>query len=185
MSTPMKSSLIVITGTSGAGKSTLINLLIRDPSISLSISYTTRSPRPKEANLKDYFFISRKEFKKRIDANEFYEWTEYDGNFYGTAYSELNKNKIVLIDVEREGSLKFNEFKVCKIFLYQKKEVLEQRLLKRFNDDQSKVNDRLKTYEDDIKNSESGIFDHKILTSDLNANYIELKRIIFDFANKQ
>jgi len=77
--------LIVLTGPSGVGKGTLVKeLLSRYPDIYLSVSATTRSPRPGEINGQHYYFVSRSEFEEMITAGEFLEWAEFAGNCYGT-----------------------------------------------------------------------------------------------------
>lgn len=175
------SHLILISGTSGAGKSTIINnLLKKHKKISLSISHTTRQIRKNETNKKDYNFINKNEFLKMVENKEFYEYTKYDNEFYGTSFSQLKKNEIVILDVEKEGSLKFNEFKILKIFLFNKKEVLRERLFKRFNDFE-KVEKRLETYESDLENLDN--FDCVIETDDLNENLKKIEKLIFEFVS--
>ncbi|KRH92745.1 Guanylate kinase [Pseudoloma neurophilia] len=177
--------LILISGTSGSGKSTIIKWLLKNiKDISLSISHTTRLPRENELNGRDYHFISKGNFLKMIEGGKFYEWAEYDHNFYGTAFDELNKTKIVILDVEREGSLKFKEFKTCKIFLKNTKEVITERLLKRYNNDLEKVKKRIKYFEKDQENANSGIFDHIIITDNFDSNCKEIYKIIENFIKK-
>lgn len=178
----MESSLILISGPSGAGKSTLINAFLGIPSISFAISHTTREKRPNEIDQKDYFFISKTEFIEKREKGEFYETTEYDQNLYGTSYSELSKNKIVIIDVEREGSTKFTEFNVLKIFVFCTKEAIYERLKTRYKNDLEKVERRLKSYEADILNSKSGIYNHVIISNSYEENLKELKKYISDFS---
>src|SRR4028119_2442969 len=77
--------LIVLTGPSGVGKGTLLrSLLQRHPELYLSISATTRQPRPGEIHEKHYYFVSRDEFEHMVKAGELLEWAEYAGNYYGT-----------------------------------------------------------------------------------------------------
>ena len=79
-------SLFMVVAPSGAGKSTLVNaLLAQEPAIKLSISYTTRSPRPGEQNGREYHFISADDFLARREAGEFLESAEVHGNYYGTS----------------------------------------------------------------------------------------------------
>jgi guanylate kinase len=84
---PLRSgSLFVIAAPSGAGKSSLVNALLEDrPGVELSISRTTRAPRPGECHGREYWFIDRAEFERGRDAGEFLEWAEVHGNLYGTS----------------------------------------------------------------------------------------------------
>jgi guanylate kinase len=77
--------LIVLTGPSGVGKGTLLrSLLKRHPELYLSVSATTRQPRPGEIDGKHYYFVSRDKFEQMVTAGELLEWAEYAGNYYGT-----------------------------------------------------------------------------------------------------
>ena len=113
-----KGVLIVISGFAGSGKGTITKELInRFDNYSVSVSATTRNPRPMEENGKDYFFVSREEFERMIKENELLEYTEYVGNYYGTPrkYVEkmLNEGKDVILEIEYIGAFNvkraFNE----------------------------------------------------------------------------
>ncbi len=107
----MSHKLIVFTAPSGAGKTTLVKHLIQhNKDLQFSVSATTRTRRPNEVDGQDYYFIGREEFLRRRANNEFLEWQEvYDGNFYGTLLSEIQRifalNKSVLFDVDVKGAL--------------------------------------------------------------------------------
>lgn len=110
MSTNSKAKLLVISGSSGVGKGTVIkSLLGKCSNINLSISCTTRKPRPGEIDGVNYFFLSKDEFQESIDNNDFLEWAEFSENFYGTrkSYIEkcLNNNQNVLLEIETQGAL--------------------------------------------------------------------------------
>lgn len=109
-----KGSFIVVSAPSGTGKSSICQRLFQAcPEIKFSVSYTTREPRPGEVHGKDYFFISRKEFQKRIDQGDFAEWTENFGNFYGTSIKTMEeflaKGATVLLDIEPRGAKKIKQ----------------------------------------------------------------------------
>lgn len=102
--------VIVISGPSGSGKSTLIQSLCEaDETLQLSVSATTRKPRPREIDGVDYHFLSKTEFEKHIQAGHFLEWAEYGGNRYGTLTSEIaaagGAGKDAILEIEVAGSL--------------------------------------------------------------------------------
>ena len=106
-----KGILAVISGFSGAGKGTLMKELIKNyDNYSLSISATTRQPRPGEVDGKDYFFVSKERFKEMIKNDELLEYAQYVDNYYGTpkAYveAEMEKGKDVILEIEIQGALK-------------------------------------------------------------------------------
>ena len=101
--------LIVITGPSGVGKGTIVRSLTRKyPQLYLSISATTRKPRSGEVDGRDYYFLSKEEFDSAIADDEFLEWAEYAGNYYGTPKSKvqelINSGKLVLLEIELVGA---------------------------------------------------------------------------------
>lgn len=105
-----KGLLVVYTGCSGVGKGTIMKkLLQKESNFRLSVSATTRSPRPGETHGKEYFFVSREEFKEMIDNNKFLEYAQYADNIYGTpkdAVEEmLNHGYNVFLEIEVQGGL--------------------------------------------------------------------------------
>jgi guanylate kinase len=109
-----KGTFIVVSAPSGTGKSSICQRLLEAcPEIKFSVSYTTRLPRLGEENGKDYFFISREEFQKRIDDGDFAEWAENYGNLYGTSIRTMKdflaKGNTVLLDIEPRGAKKIKQ----------------------------------------------------------------------------
>ncbi|MDX2230196.1 MAG: guanylate kinase [Leptolyngbyaceae cyanobacterium bins.349] len=101
--------LIVLTGPSGVGKGTLLrSLLERHPELYLSVSATTRSPRPGEVDGKDYFFVNRPTFERMIANGELLEWAEFAGNLYGTpkfaVEDQIRRGQWVILEIELEGA---------------------------------------------------------------------------------
>jgi len=106
---PDQGLFIVLSAPSGTGKSSICRrLLAACPEVEFSVSYTSRTPRPNEINGKDYHFISREDFQRRMGEGEFVEWIENYGNFYGTSgklmKEVLDRGKDLLLDVEPRGA---------------------------------------------------------------------------------
>ena len=109
-----KGILIVVSGFSGAGKGTLMKELVRTyETYALSVSMTTRSPRPGEEEGKEYFFVSEEEFKEKLEQDGLIEYANYCGNYYGTPREyverQLEKGKDVILEIEIQGALKIKE----------------------------------------------------------------------------
>jgi guanylate kinase len=106
---PSSGSLFMVVAPSGAGKSTLVNALLdQEPSIKLSISYTTRQPRPGEQDGREYYFTSEKDFLKRRENGEFLESAEVHGNYYGTSRllisEQMKAGTDVLLEIDWQGA---------------------------------------------------------------------------------
>ena len=101
--------ILIITGPSGVGKNTIIDALSRKIKFNFSVSHTTRPKRVSEVNGKDYHFISNNEFQNMINNNELVEYEEYGGYIYGTSRLELQKNGLVILDLEVNGATKLLE----------------------------------------------------------------------------
>ncbi len=116
MAEPNLKKLILFTAPSGAGKTTIVRELLKSfNNLAFSISVTTREKRSYEVDGKDYYFLSKLDFDKKVENNEFLEWEEvYEGVYYGTLKSEINRiwgtNKAVIFDVDVKGALKIKEF---------------------------------------------------------------------------
>ncbi len=143
--------LIVVSAPSGAGKSTLCNKLLKlHPEIRLSVSYTTRPPRPGEKNGRDYFFISEKEFKKKVEKDEFLEWAIVHGFRYGTGkkfvQENLAKNEDVLLEIDVQGAMKIRSIypEAVLVFVFPPNfSILKKRLLARKKDNPEEMKKRL------------------------------------------
>ena len=109
-----KGLLVIVSGPSGVGKSTVVNRLLKiNPDLDLSVSATTRPPRVMEKQGKDYFFMSEKQFFEGVDKEEFLEWAQVHGAYYGTpkAYSQniLEKGGTVILEVDVQGAAKVKD----------------------------------------------------------------------------
>ena len=100
--------IYIISAPSGTGKSTVCKILLeREANLKVSVSHTTRTPRPKEIHGKDYYFVSEKEFKQKIEANHFLEWAKVHNEYYGTARTSIeekqNDNHDIIIEIDVQG----------------------------------------------------------------------------------
>lgn len=152
--------VFIISAPSGSGKSTLVSrLLASDPGLRFSVSYTTRNQRGNEKPGENYIYISRKEFLERIERNEFLEYADVFGNFYGTNRKNLElaategKDLILDIDVKGARQLKDKIPAAVSIFiLAPSRDILEQRLRSRSEDSQEVIQRRLRDAAEEIRN---------------------------------
>jgi len=148
-----KGMLIVISGPSGCGKDTVVKELMKNNNnLWLSISCTSRQPREKEINGKDYFFLTKEEFEAKIKTNDLLEYAEYAGNYYGTPKSEIKEKLDAGIDVvliiEIQGALKIKELLPETLFIFilpPSMKELKNRLLGRNTESKEKAIERFKT----------------------------------------
>jgi len=159
-SPPHKPIVYIISAPSGSGKSTLVNELLKKVSdLEFSISYTTRAPRGSETNGRQYYFVSRPEFEKMIVEDEFLEYAEVFGNYYGTARRFLRaaeqKSRDLLLDIDVQGAKQIQD-KVpdaTSIFILPPdRRTLEERLRKRSEDSDAVIQRRLDTATREIEN---------------------------------
>lgn len=151
--TKEKGNLIVISGPSGSGKGTIISELRKiNDNIWLSISMTSREPRSNDIPNETYFFVSKDEFKKKIENNEFLEYAQYNQNYYGTPkdkiMDKINDGIDVILEIEIQGALKVKEMIPDAIFIFilpPSMKELKQRLVKRGTESKEKILSRFKT----------------------------------------
>jgi guanylate kinase len=180
----MMTTVFIISAPSGSGKSTLTHRLIAEiPNLRFSISYTTRAPRGQEVDGKDYFFISRDEFEKRVANGEFLEHAEVFGHHYGTHISELdraaaeNVDLVLDIDVQGERQLKKRIPAAVSIFILPpSRDVLEQRLRARSQDSEPVIERRLLEAAEEIRNYSQ--YDYVLVNREVEASVETLKSIV-------
>lgn len=190
MDTTMKQGkLIIFSAPSGAGKTTIVkHLLQKYPSLSFSVSATTREARGDEQHEKDYYFISKESFLHKVAHQEFVEFEEvYNGTFYGTLRSEIqriwNEGKHVIFDIDVEGGLrlkrKFEENALAIFVQPPSLEVLKERLTGRGTDSESKLQERFIKAEKELKYADR--FDVILKNYDLEVACKEAEQLISDF----
>ena len=186
----VKGKLIVITGPSGVGKGTIVrSLLQRHPELCLSISSTTRNPRPGEVEGIDYYFINRDVFETAIAEERFLEWAEYAGNYYGTPKDRvrelLDRDKIVLLEIELLGARAIAKTfpDAQRIFILPPSLAeLEERLRKRGKDSESAIKKRLARAKEEIAAKDE--FAIQIVNNDLATAVTEVETAIFQVSSE-
>jgi len=176
--------LYVIVAPSGAGKSTLVNALLeREPDIGLSISYTTRSPRPGEVSGREYFFVSLDEFEAMAARGEFLEHAEVYGNWYGTSKHWIEKTRAtgsdVLLEIDWQGARAVKSIFPDMSFIYilpPSIEVLRQRLVKRGKDSKEVIERRLAEAREDLKHVHEA--DYVIINEDFSVALLDLQSVV-------
>lgn len=179
-----KGKLFVISGSSGVGKGTLLKeLLERNPELEVSISATTRKPRPNEIDGVNYFFIEKDEFLKEVEKGEFLEWAEFNGNCYGTKQAwverNLNKGRNLILEIETKGALQIKEKLSDAVLIFilpPSLEELEHRLRGRNTEDEETIQGRLHEVRREIECSKN--YDYRIVNDDLTRALNELESII-------
>ena len=180
----MSGNLFVISAPSGAGKTSLVHALLNiNPHIGLSISYTTRNPRPGETDGRDYHFVSRGTFIKMAGQGEFLESAEVYGNFYGTSQKwitgEINKGRDILLEIDWQGAAQVRKLfpKCISIFILPPSiEALEQRLKGRGKDNHDVIAKRMAAAREDM--SHVAEFDYVIINDNLNEALRELNAVV-------
>ena len=172
-----------MTGPSGAGKGTLIQrVLPLFDELSLAVSATTRPQRPGEQDGVHYYFMSREEFDRRVDAGEFLEWVDYDGNRYGTLLSEIERlraaGKAPLLELETEGALRVKRRvgRAVTVFVTAPVAELERRLRERATESSGEIGGRLEVARRQL--AEEGEFDYVVRNERLDDAVAELARIV-------
>ena len=179
----MRGKLIIVSGPSGSGKSTVTKVVKDKLNIPLSISATTRNPRDGEIDGKDYFFLSKEEFKNKIANDEFYEYAEVHGNYYGTlkktVEENLDKGLNVILEIDVQGALIAKEKKkdaVLVFFRTKDMDILEKRLRDRKTDSEEVIQTRLKNAETELKYEDK--YNYTIINENLDDSIQELIDII-------
>ena len=180
----MSGNLFIISAPSGAGKTSLVHALLDiNPHIDLSVSYTTRDPRPGEQDGKDYHFVSRETFLEMAKRGEFLESAEVYGNLYGTSQTwisrEITRGRDILLEIDWQGAAQVRRlFPDCiSIFILPPSiSALEQRLKGRGKDNDEVIAKRMAAVRDDVAHIAE--FDYVIINDNLDDALRELDAVV-------
>jgi guanylate kinase len=177
-------TVFIISAPSGSGKSTLVSrLLAGDAGLLFSVSYTTRKPRGAEVEGQNYRFVSREDFEAKLRRDEFLEWAQVFGNYYGTHRGILEeavaKGKDLVLDIDVQGARQLKRQipdAVTVFILAPSKQVLEQRLRARSEDRDDVIARRLRDAAEEIRNYKA--YDYVLINKDLSEAEVTLSAIV-------
>jgi len=177
-------TLYIVTAPSGAGKTTLVHAVLeREPGLALSISYTTRPPRPGEIDGRDYRFVGKEEFLRLRDRGELLEWAEVHGNYYGTSRTwiedQLQQDRDVLLEIDWQGARQVRRIfpQAVSVFILPPSiATLEARLRGRGTDSEATIARRLAAAREEMRHVEE--FDYVIINDRLERAIDELTAVV-------
>lgn len=180
----MPGNLFIVTAPSGAGKSSLVKALLEaDPSISLSISYTTRAARPGEENGVHYHFVDVEQFKEMLNRGDFLESAEVYGNYYGTSQpwieDQIRAGRDLLLEIDWQGASQVRKFFPDALSLFilpPSLAELKRRLEGRGQDSAEVIERRLAAAQEDISHAYS--FDYLVVNDDFNTALADIQAIV-------
>ncbi len=177
--------MFVLSSPSGAGKTTLTKKLAsNNENFVISISYTTRKPRPNEINGKDYFFVKKEEFDLLIKKNDFFEYANIFDNYYGTlkrpVLEKLSTGKDVLFDIDWQGTQQLKKIKnlalVTFFILPPNIKILKERLLNRHGGQEELIEKRMKKFNEEV--SHWSEYNYVVVNDELEECYKKILNII-------
>lgn len=177
-------SMLLVVAPSGAGKSSLVNALLEtDPTLMLSISYTTRNPRPGEVDGREYHFVTRETFEKRKEEGDFLEWAEVHGNLYGTSRSwlesQMKEGRDVILEIDWQGARQIQRLIPQAIWIFilpPSLQTLEDRLRKRGQDDDETIRRRVEAAHEELSHIAEA--NYLVINDLFEAALFELRQIV-------
>ncbi len=181
--------MVILSSPSGVGKTTLTKKIQQKyQSFKISVSHTTRLPRSNEIDGVDYYFVSNKKFQEYIKQNKFYEYAKIFENYYGTLKKNVDdiiKTNDIIFDIDWQGTKKLSKYKnlnLIKIFLItDNKEELKKRLIKRNQNSNKELEQRLNSFDEDIKHWKD--YDYVLVNKNLEVCFKQIETIILNFKN--
>ncbi len=182
----MKGTLFIISAPSGTGKTTILKEIIGHiPRISFSVSHTTRQPRRGERDGVDYFFVDKESFTEMQERDDFLEWAEVHGNFYGTGKQsvtdQLNQGRDIVLDIDVQGAEQLRRSSIEAVFIFitpPSWQELEKRLTERGTDDKTTIALRLKNARKEMK--DAGLYEYVIINDTVSEAADVLRAIILE-----
>ena len=177
--------MVILSSPSGAGKTTLVKLLSKRNNFYISVSHTTRKPRPTESDGKDYFFVTDEEFKRLIKNQEFLEYAKVFDNYYGTSRTpviqNLEKNQNVIFDIDWQGADQIKnkkmDYKLITFFILPpSKEILFERLSNRDMKDKLIAEERMKQFDRDVLHWIN--YDYIVINDNLEDCFLKIQKLI-------
>jgi len=177
--------MVILSSPSGAGKTTLVKLLSKKNNFYISISHTTRKPRPNEVDGSDYFFVTNDEFKRLIKNQEFLEYAKVFENYYGTSRTpvvqNLENNQNVIFDIDWQGADQIKnkklDYKLITFFILPpSKKVLFERLSNRDMKDKLIAEERMKQFDRDVLHWIN--YDYVVINDNLDDCFLKIQKLI-------
>ena len=179
----MKGKLLVVSGPSGVGKGTIVKTIIkRRADVVESVSCTTRAPREGEVHGREYFFLTKEEFLRRVQENDFLEYDEHFGNYYGTPKSfvaEMLKSKSVILEIDVVGALNAKKAfpgSVLVMIVPPSVDELERRLKGRSTETDEEIEKRLSRLEYEL--SQKDKYDFVVINDNLEKAIADVENIL-------
>ncbi|MEI3162700.1 MAG: guanylate kinase [Lachnospirales bacterium] len=184
-----KGMLVVLSGPSGSGKGTVLEQFLKDEDFSVSISATSRNPRPGDKEGVTYFFKTRDEFEKMIANDEFFEYAQFNGNYYGTpkkyVLNQINNGKNIILEIEVQGAMQVKAAVPDAVLIFMTTpniNVLRERLEGRQTESQDVIEQRLETALSEVEYVDS--YDYLIINDKLEKTVSDLKDAVNSAKNK-
>ena len=185
MATEKKGMMFILSSPSGVGKTTITKKIAKNnTNFKISISHTTRKPRPNEINGQDYFFVNKKEFNSLIDNNDFFEHAKIFDNYYGTLKKPvqeiLSSGKDVLFDIDWQGTQQLKKIKNLSLYTFfilpPNIQVLKERLLNRHQGQTNLIQKRMIKFNEELSHWDE--YNHIVVNDDLDTCYREILSIM-------